>query len=624
MIVPNSWVIRDVDVVCLLQNKKVVIYGIGNDGKEFYQKYKNKLNIVYFIDKSDTDSFFPVYKFDEKKNDLQDKIVIICSIKCDIEIADILINFGYIPGTNFYIWDKRYNEDLEKFVFHNHQIWKANHNENREILIPISSTKDGTELLYEYVGNFLADQEKAEIKAYLRQLGNEFEVKIYPSQYEVYSSFGTKDFITMNDFENEDRISHIFNEIWNNINSWGDVENIEVDGEYIGISLIRDYLRMYELSLEVKNPEMGKCLYYAIKTVLFWKKYFNEHNVSHVILWDGAHNESYLRDIAISQNIQTYIISRYEIEKANVNNNFGNAFPYLKTFYNQLSDDEKKSGLEWAHAICKKILEGNNDVHKIYRGQFNSVFNNEIPQINSTNEKLKVVICPHIFEEDCWSAGHQIIYNNYIAWLNFLGEISQQTDYDWYIKIHPDEKERGNRLINRFVERFTNISLIPANVSPIGLKKMGIRYAFTIYGSIGHEYPLLGIDVVNAGCNPHCSFNFNINPRDINEYRDIIMNLPKYSALSNLGEIYEFYCVYYLYYQSQNYNIELLKVFEDVFENENEMMEPYVKFLDLYSDSFHDRITFGIKDVIDKIDSWTPGIFIKKGKLEIQNILNII
>lgn len=29
-----------------LENKSIVIYGTGNTGKEFYDKYKDKLNIV--------------------------------------------------------------------------------------------------------------------------------------------------------------------------------------------------------------------------------------------------------------------------------------------------------------------------------------------------------------------------------------------------------------------------------------------------------------------------------------------------------------------------------------------------------------------------------------------------
>jgi hypothetical protein len=59
--------------------------------------------------------------------------------------------------------------------------------------------------------------------------------------------------------------------------------------------------------------------------------------------------------------------------------------------------------------------------------------------------------------------------------------------------------------------------------------KKGIEFILTCYGSVGYEYSYLGCTVINA-CkeNPHSTYKFNLNPKSINEYKKIIINISKY------------------------------------------------------------------------------------------------
>ena len=69
----------------------------------------------------------------------------------------------------------------------------------------------------------------------------------------------------------------------------------------------------------------------------------------------------------------------------------------------------------------------------------------------------------------------------------------------------------------------------------------------TVYGSIGHEYPLYNIPVINAGYGPHFHYSFNYNPKTLSQYSKLINNLEKLKVnKKHLIDIYKFYYSHYL------------------------------------------------------------------------------
>ena len=88
----------------------------------------------------------------------------------------------------------------------------------------------------------------------------------------------------------------------------------------------------------------------------------------------------------------------------------------------------------------------------------------------------------------------------------FLALKSKTTDYEWYIKPHRDYLPGTLEILNSFIPKFKNLKIINPDTSFHQLKKEGIKNILTCYGSVGHELPLLGFNVINAGYNPHINF----------------------------------------------------------------------------------------------------------------------
>lgn len=627
MMIDDTVVLKDYEIKKKLSDKKLIIYGAGQDAQFFYEKYGSALNIECCMAQNALQSMgeLEVYPVEEALADIADRKIIICSRGYAHEMQSNLEKHGLVGGRDFWIWDSDYTENVRAFIEYNRRTINVAAGEN-VILIPIEGCHDGTTIIYRYFAPFLAQKMNARIVGYIRQGGNRYESTIFPSVMDIYKSIGMETVAVLPEtgYTNA-RIKTIYDEIISGIHSMDDWNEISIDGLNCGVSFLRNYLRKYDLDFDPTNAAICECLIDTIKTVLFWKKYFKENQVASVILWDGVHNESFLRDIAIGNGAKTYIIHPRGIHKAYLNHNFGENFPNLKKFFDSLSDKEKEQGVEWAKTAVQKILLGQNGAYLSYRID-NNVFHYKTGELNlPQKQNARVLICPHIFNEDQWCNGEQLCANNYLSWLLFLGEIIDATEYEWYIKLHPDETDRGNRLIEEFLKKHPKLTLLPARISPMDLKKAGFDYALTIAGSIGHEYPLLGIDVINAGNNPHISFDFNITPDSKEEYREILLNISDYSALDRKEDIYKYYCVYYLYYQRNDFSEEIRAAFDyiDFYKRDRENTI-YKAYLDNMNPHREEEMPEMVKKVLDDMDEWQPGVFYKKSEDKIKKLLDSV
>jgi hypothetical protein len=115
-----------------------------------------------------------------------------------------------------------------------------------------------------------------------------------------------------------------------------------------------------------------------------------------------------------------------------------------------------------------------------------------------------------------------------------------------------------------------------------------------VYGTIGLEYAYFKIPVINASLNnPHISYNFNYHPKNINEYRNAIMNFKNLNINFDKKQIYEYYfmrylCTFYLF-PTQLINPEPLTQGHEV----------YQKWLKLFNKNLHNDINSKIKKFID-------------------------
>ena len=100
------------------------------------------------------------------------------------------------------------------------------------------------------------------------------------------------------------------------------------------------------------------------------------------------------------------------------------------------------------------------------------------------------------------------------------------------------------KIVNDFIKNYPSIKLVNENISFLQLKEEGLNFVFTCHRTVGHECPLLGIQVINADLNhPHIAYDFNWSPKNLDELNEIILNLNKLKLEINSDDIYEYYYV---------------------------------------------------------------------------------
>ena len=218
---------------------------------------------------------------------------------------------------------------------------------------------------------------------------------------------------------------------------------------------------------------------------------------------------------------------------------------------------------------------------------------NFVDSVLIKNDNIKVLICTHEFFDDPNSTGG-LLFPDFYEWLTFLAERSKDTKYDWYLKNHPDCDPWTVKEINQFLKKYNHIKLIDEKTSFLQLKEEGLNFVFTAHGTVGHECPLLGIQVINADLNHmHVAYNFTWTPKNVSELGQLISNLKNLKKEINKDEIYEFY------YVEKKMTWDDDFIFESYSNSKKIEREKNVNMVNLFLNEFNIEKH---KIIIDKID----------------------
>ena len=610
--------------------QKVWVFGTGSDAEWFYDCFSETLQIQGFFDNYKAGETFcglEIYTADQCMRDDVRGRLLICSYRYEKEIAHQLAEMGLERGIDFFISDLRGLKDMHSATLElirlNQSLWtqKRDYTNKRKILIPIEEVHDVNAVVLAYVGNYLCDKYDATMECFIRNGKN----KISDTVQQVYQSFGAGNIVhrQLTDAQ-EKRAAALCEEHWNRISGFEDWKNIYVYGIHFGTTIIRNYLRWYIPYPDPCDERLKDYLLECMRTIIFWYDRFDEYEYKKVLLWDGVHWEGFIRDIAISRSIESYEIFYPSCRRLRLDEpNEGTQHLHYRTFWESLTDQEKEYGIKWAKQKLTEHLSGDTEHFNDSRKTNNPFVAERAGRVLKQSQKIKVLVCPHSFEDDSYMYGPHIFDDNYYAWMCHIGELSQKTpQYDWYLKPHPLGSERDRIIIHEFLERFSNITMIPAETSPLQLRDEGIKFALTVQGSIGHEYPLLGIQVINAGCNPHMAYDFNWNPATKEEYDSLLLNLDKLEKKIDPDEVYQYYCLRFLYYDIpkaappwpfQN-PILLLEYYTLKLAGDKRELGPwkYRLFLDEWNQTVHKEWQAYVPQLFEEMDSWREDVFYKK------------
>jgi len=509
------------------------------------------------------------------------------------------------------------DQNERDFIEHNKKLFTSCKNKKNEILIEHNSMRSNY-IAVSYFTEILSQIHDAEPVGYQPRMKFGFfnKLKLYLLDFKVkkiYKSFGVNK--TLNHSINGYRAlaNHLTDKLMSEINSKNDLINLTIDEISIGDLIYDQYLAVYkEPTVTIKSEKLREILFDFSILYYYWRDYFYKKKTKALIVGHACYFMGISARIAISFDIPVYQVNLQNVYYLSKQNLFPSSeFHSYKKDFEKLNPKIKNSAILQARERIKLIFEGKIDVDQPYIKNSAYIQKKTNSKIINGKKKVKILIASHSFYDSPNGVG-KTLFPDFYEWLEFIGKLSDQTDYEWYIKTHPGIGIRDKETINSFVSRFKKIILVPDLTSHHQLIEEGINIVLTVYGSIGLEYATKNITVINASLNnPHISYDFNIHPKSKKELEDIILKIEDYINLNLFSnDVYKCYFMKYLYH---NYNIffrdfksteKLIGGYENL--NLSKIFDYWIKDL---SQDIHGKIKQNIKNFISSkeykiISSW--------------------
>ena len=412
-------------------------------------------------------------------------------------------------------------------------------------------------IAYSYLANVLATENNAKIIGYVprvyssrwKRLAFKIAKMFGFSCLGVYQSFGAEDFLIIEiSASQRQKARSIYDEIFHKLGDKWDIEALTIHGIWVGDLIYDTYLACFNKpSIEKANPEFKNFLLESIELFVFWEDYLDSHDVRAINVSHCVYNVAMPLRLGVERNIPVFQANVTHVYRMSKKNYFAyNDFFYFRENFTALPEEVKVVGIEESKRRIERRFAGEVGVDMSYSTQSAYGASRHFRLLRQSSRK-KILIATHCFFDSPHSYGNNI-FPDFYEWLDFLGKISEVTDYDWYIKTHPDYLPGTKEIIDHFISKYPKLTLLPADASHHQIIAEGIDVALTVYGTIAFEYAALGIPVINNSLNnPHVAYNFNLHPKGVEDYRQLLLNLDTLDFNIERQEVYEYYFMRFIY-----------------------------------------------------------------------------
>lgn len=440
------------------------------------------------------------------------------------------------------------DQPTRRFIKHNNKVWKGwvNLNSVKVVLVDWHSLPAWNipGLLF---ANILAKKKGARICSFSRERWWRAR-----AVHALYRSFNILEHVAMNQLtrSQQERRDKIYVEVLKELKTKADVFHLKVNGYHLGIDIYESYLKEFNKPTVALDELLFVLVRQAIGFLIFWEDYFDHNEVAGVVISHDSYVEcNVVCRVAYKRGIPVYLPLGSFVSLLKSQHDSYGYFYSLRKWFQVLSEGEKKQAKELARIQLEKRFRGEVTTEMFYKGvKKGSAFHlsDKSSRVIRPSNKIKVLICPHCFYDSPHSYGGMLFLDFY-EWFKFLVQLAEKTDYDWYFKVHPNPLPGTLEHIKGILGSSSRIMILPLDISHHQLVAEGINFVLTVYGSVGHEYPALGVQVINAGYNPHAAYDFTWTPKSLSEYEHFLLNLKELKKDINVDELYEFYYMYYYY-----------------------------------------------------------------------------
>ena len=504
---------------------------------------------------------------------------------------------------------------LRRYMVHNERVFHpGQHAKSRKPVVLFElNAMQSAHIAYSYLANVLATNNQATIISYaqkplhgaIQQLLFFIRKLTRQNEFGVYKSFGTTTFIQIALSKSQQTKAEIlFENIFNRLKTKLDIENLTINDVWVGDLIYDSFLMTYkEPTIDKDSPEFKRSLRESIECFIFWEDYFDNHDVRGINISHCVYNLAIPLRIAVRRSIPAFQTNACYVYRLNSENLFAyNDFIYFRERFAALPSDVQQAGIAEAQRRIERRFAGEVGVDMAYSSK-SAYGASRHARLLRESPRKKILIATHCFFDSPHSYGNNL-FPDFFEWLDFLGEMTNETDYDWYIKMHPDYLAGTKEIIDCFVAKYPKFTLLPADASHHQIIAEGISCALTTYGTIAFEYAALGIPVINASQNnPHIAYDFNLHAKDVEDYRRLLIGLDELNFSIDKQQVYEYYFMRHIFNTGDLFFNSYAATLEELGGYDRQFTPTiYEKWLDEWNLEKHQAITSALQTFIQSGD----------------------
>lgn len=449
---------------------------------------------------------------------------------------------------------------------------------NRPHILVEANSIASSHIAYAYLGNALAGKHNATIVAFstqsfrLSRLANYLPARTiswwrwFFNPYSlIYRAFGCSSYHYPVPTREHKRVAFaVARNLFDKKPSKRDLEEFAHAGVKIGDLIYDSLLKNHRLpTLDPESYIVREGFELGLAELLYWNDFFATEDVKGVVTSHANYTMAIPARVAFSRGIDSFEATLRRLYRLTNDRPIDSDFLDYSELFGKLAENEQKRARSLARKRMNKRFSGEVGVDMQYSSA--SAFRQPgTTRVLSASNRPKVLIAAHCFFDNPHSYGMNL-FPDFWEWLEFLGEFSESSECEWYLKSHPDALPGNLEILEDFCNRYKNFRLLAAETSHHQIISEGISAALTVYGTIGFEYAALGVPVINASTNnPHIAYGFNYHPKNVADYTLLLKSIPHLAAISHENKIEEYYFMRHLYSQENPYIRDLQKNLESL------------------------------------------------------------
>lgn len=336
--------------------------------------------------------------------------------------------------------------------------------------------------------------------------------------------------------------------IFQRIASKEDIYNISYKGQKIGKYIYQSYCRdNMKYTIDISDKKLMKKIEDAINVYDNLNNFFKKNKIRSLII---SHTvfikygvlallaKKFKGNIYIIWRQKNNLFKRIKVSKNLIqSDNYKN---FKKIFYKQ---KDKKKLIQSSKKMLKARLSGASDV--LFRKNNSTSFDNKKLLILKKSKKPKILILPSCMFDAIMFFEESLFPDNY-TWLRYLLNKSKETNFEWYLKPHPDGMLENERVYDKLKLEFPHIKFINKNISNLTFKRNNFSSMFTYQSNAILEFTYMRIPCVIVSDNLQSSFNYAKPILNLKKFDQMIMKADKLKMSKNFEEeIHQFNSIFY-------------------------------------------------------------------------------